>query len=120
MNSTERSLKIFCDANVLFRGTTLLVRDASDIPIALAAAAAGVDYLITTGPDLTNEETAKRLQEQLGLRVLRVGEFLNKVMGYSHETLTGISQRRWVDLGEAPAWEESDESPANSEPCRRL
>lgn len=77
-----------------------LARDASDVPILLAAAAAHADYLITTDPDLTEEETAERVKEQLGLRILRVGQFLDEVMGYSHEALTAISQRRWEDLGE--------------------
>jgi len=76
-----------------------LIRDASDIPIVLAAATANVNYLITTDPDLTNEETAKRVRERLGLRILRVGQFLDKVMGYSHDALAVISQRRWEDLG---------------------
>ena len=82
-----------------------LVRDASDIPVVLAAATANVDYLITTDPDLTNEETVKRARERLGLRILRVGQFLDKVMGYSHDALTAISQCRWEDLGEILFWE---------------
>lgn len=82
-----------------------LVRDASDIPIVLAAATANVDYLITTDPDLTDEETVKRVRERLGLRILRVGQFLDKVMGYSHDALTAISQRGWEDLGETLFWE---------------
>jgi predicted nucleic acid-binding protein len=77
-----------------------LVRDASDVPIVLAAATANADCLITTDPDLTNEETVKRVKERLGLRILRVGQFLDEVMGYSHDALTAIGQRRWEDLGE--------------------
>ena len=43
-----------------------LVRDPKDVPIALAAIAAGVDYLVSNDKDLTAEDaTTTRLRTQL-------------------------------------------------------
>ena len=77
-----------------------LVRDIEDVPVVLAAARAHVDYLVSTDTDLTDlgasTETLRQMLEPG--RVVRVGTFLNQVMGWSHEALTSISRRRWVDL----------------------
>jgi predicted nucleic acid-binding protein len=76
---------------------THLVRDVKDVPIALAAASANVDYLVSTDADLTDtDESTVALRDFLHpAQVLRPGQFLNEVMGWSHETLAAISRRTW-------------------------
>jgi len=74
-----------------------LVRDASDIPVALAAIAARVDYLVSEDKDLTaQDETTKQLRGKL--TVLLSGTFLREVMGWRSEMLEAIRHRRWQDL----------------------
>lgn len=77
-----------------------LVRDVKDIPVVLAAAAAGIDYLLSTDADLTDVDSstaALRLRLQPA-QVMRVGQFLHEVMGWSHAALEAISKRQWSDL----------------------
>jgi len=76
-----------------------LVRDESDIPIALSAINAQVDYLVSEDKDFTarNETTAK-LHEQL--KVLLSGTFLRQVLGWTSKELEGIRHRKWSDLEE--------------------
>ncbi len=79
-----------------------LVRDVKDIPVALAAINAGVDYLISTDPDLTDEdETTEDLRRLT--HPIKVGSFLREVMGWSSEELTRIERRQWLDI-EHPFW----------------
>jgi len=74
-----------------------LVRDATDIPVALAAIEARADYLVSEDKDLTaRDETTKQLRDQL--TVLLSGTFLRAVMGWSSDELEGIRHRNWVDL----------------------
>lgn len=74
-----------------------LVRDAKDIPIALAAIAAQVDYLVTNDKDLTGQdETTVRLREQI--QPIIVGRFLSQVMGWASADLERIRKRNWDDL----------------------
>lgn len=74
-----------------------LVRDESDIPIALAAIKAQVDYLISEDKDLTaRDETTARLHEKL--TVMLPGTFLRQVMGWTTEELEAIRNRTWSDL----------------------
>lgn len=74
-----------------------LVRDATDIPVALAAIQAGADYLVSEDKDLTvRDETTARLRSRL--TVYTSGAFLREVMGWSSEALEAIRQRRWDDL----------------------
>jgi len=77
-----------------------LVRDIKDVPVVLAAARAHVDYLLSTDTDLTdtNKSTEKLRQLIAPGRVMKVGAFLNEVMGWSHTRLTAISKRRWNDI----------------------
>jgi predicted nucleic acid-binding protein len=77
-----------------------LVRDESDIPIALAAINAGVDYLVSEDKDFTaRDETTAELHEQL--EVLLSGTFLRQVMGWTSKELEEIRYREWSDLGES-------------------
>jgi predicted nucleic acid-binding protein len=74
-----------------------LVRDPKDIPIALAAINAGVDYLVTNDKDLTaKDETTATLREKI--HPIIVGRFLREVMGWESEELERIRRRNWSDL----------------------
>jgi predicted nucleic acid-binding protein len=74
-----------------------LVRDPKDIPLALAAINAGVDYLVTNNKDLTAEdETTAALRQRI--QPIIVGRFLREVMGWESEELERIRKRNWSDL----------------------
>lgn len=82
-----------------------LVRDVKDIPVALAAIEAGVDYLVSTDQDFTDEdETTVELRRHLNCK--KVGSFLHEVMGWASQDLSAIERRRWSDL-QRPFWEEA-------------
>ncbi len=70
-----------------------LVRDISDVPIALAAINARVDYLISDDKDLSSEEATRKLRTWLNL--MRPVIFLREVMGWSQEDLEKIRRRNW-------------------------
>ena len=66
-----------------------LVRDRTDVPIALAAINAGVDYLVSEDKDFTvRDETTAVLREHL--KVLLSGTFLREVLGWTSEELEAI------------------------------
>jgi predicted nucleic acid-binding protein len=74
-----------------------LVRDATDVPIALAAIQARVDYLVSEDKDLTSTDaTTAMLRERL--KVLLCGTFLREVMGWTSEELEQVRGRTWHDL----------------------
>ena len=74
-----------------------LVRDPKDVPIALAAINAGVDYLVTNDKDLTaQDETTAALRQKV--QPMIVGKFLNEIMGWEGEDLERIRKRNWSDL----------------------
>ena len=74
-----------------------LVRDITDVPVALAAIEAGVDYLVSEDKDLTTrDESTAELRRQL--TVYLSGTFLREVMGWSTEQLEAARGRRWQDL----------------------
>ena len=76
---------------------TDLMRDLTDIPVALAAIDAGVDYLVSEDKDFTSShKTTEKLHQRL--RVLLPGTFLREVMGWSSEGLAAIRRREWADL----------------------
>ena len=77
-----------------------LVRDVKDVPVALAAAQARVDYLLSTDADLTdvNESTEGLRRLMAPGRVMKVGAFLDEIMGWSHSRLNTISKRRWSEI----------------------
>ena len=81
-----------------------LMRDEKDIPVALAAIQANVDYLVSTDRDFTDvDDTTAELRRHL--KPIRVGSFLREIMGRTSEALSAIERRRWSDL-ERPFWEE--------------
>jgi len=74
-----------------------LVRDPSDVPVALGAIHAGVDFLVSEDKDLTvQDETTTRLRQEL--KVLISGTFLREVMGWNSEDLEDIRHRTWRDI----------------------
>lgn len=76
-----------------------LVRDLSDVGVALAAIAAKVDFLVSEDKDLTvQDETTAELRSHL--KVFLSGTFLREVMGWSSDRLESIRHRKWEDLAE--------------------
>lgn len=77
-----------------------LVRDFSDVAIALAAMAAGANYLVSEDKDLTvRDETTTKLRRHL--KVMLSGTFLREVMGWSSEELEAIRHRKWSNIPES-------------------
>ncbi len=77
-----------------------LVRDLSDVAVALAAIAAGVDYLVSEDKDLTiRDESTAELRRHV--KVLLSGTFLREVMGWTSEELEAIRHRKWSDIPES-------------------
>jgi predicted nucleic acid-binding protein len=73
------------------------VRDPKDIPLALAAITAAVDYLVTNDKDLTaQDETTALLREKI--HPIIVGRFLKEVMGWESEALERLRKRNWSDV----------------------
>ncbi len=70
-----------------------LVRDISDVPIALSAIHAHVSCLVSDDKDLTEEAATRSLRQHLS--VMRPVIFLREVMGWSREDLEKIRYRNW-------------------------
>jgi predicted nucleic acid-binding protein len=77
-----------------------LVRDFKDVPVVMAAATAGVEFLVSTDADLTDlDQSTESLRQFVAPgRVMRPGAFLSDIIGWSHEGLEAISRREWRDL----------------------
>jgi putative PIN family toxin of toxin-antitoxin system len=76
-----------------------LNRDFSDVPIALAAMNAKVDYLVSEDKDLTvQDDTTEELRQHVEVRLS--GTFLREVMGWTSEQLEAIRHRKWDDFAE--------------------
>lgn len=74
-----------------------LVRDITDVPVALAAILAGVDFLVSEDKDLTTrDQTTEALHKQV--QVLIAGTFLREVMGWESEELEKVRARTWKDF----------------------
>jgi len=74
-----------------------LVRDVTDVPVALAAIRAGVDYLVSEDKDLTEvDETTVELRRYI--YPLISGTFLRQVMGWSHGELEAVRGRTWDEV----------------------
>ena len=79
------------------RDNQSLMRDSNDVPIALAAIQADVDYFVSEDRDFTDRnETTALLHSRL--TVLLSGTFLRVVMGWSSEELERVGGRSWPDL----------------------
>ncbi len=76
-----------------------LVRDLSDVAVALAAIAAKVDYFISEDKDFTvRDKTTEEVRRHLKIRL--AGAFLREVMGWTSEELEEIRHRTWDDVEE--------------------
>ena len=76
-----------------------LVRDLSDVAVALAAIVAKADYLVSEDKDLTvQDETTAELRRHV--KVMLSGTFLREVMGWTSEQLEAIRHRKWSDIPE--------------------
>lgn len=74
-----------------------LVRDITDVPVALAAIEAGADCLVSEDKDLTaRDESTAELRRRLP--VYLSGTFLREMMGWSSERLEAARGRRWQDI----------------------
>lgn len=74
-----------------------LVRDFSDVPVALSAIAAGVDYLVSEDKDLT-EQNVTTAELHRRVKVLISGTFLREVMGWTSAQLEALRHRTWDDI----------------------
>jgi len=82
-----------------------LVRDLSDVAVALAAIVARADYLVSEDKDLTvQDETTAELRRHV--KVMVSGTFLREVMGWTGEQLEAIRHRKWSDIPERREQEE--------------
>jgi len=70
-----------------------MARDPKDVPVALAAIQAQVDYLISSDKDRTESEELKQ-----HVPVLLPAVFLREHMGWTSEELEAIRQRTWSDM----------------------
>jgi predicted nucleic acid-binding protein len=70
-----------------------VVRDLDDIPVAVAAITAKVDYLISSDKDLTESDELKQQ-----VPVLLPAVFLREHMGWTSEELEAIRHRKWSNM----------------------
>lgn len=74
-----------------------LVRDITDVPVAVAAIHAQVDYLVSEDKDLTAiDETTRELRKKI--QPLIAGTFLRTVMGWESEDMERVRRRTWRDM----------------------
>lgn len=77
-----------------------LVRDETDVPVALAAINAQVDYFVTYDRDFTDEDTSTAKLRAAIDGILLPPVFLRDVMGWTSEELEAIRYRDWSDFDE--------------------
>jgi predicted nucleic acid-binding protein len=75
-----------------------LVRSRADVPIALAAINAQVDFFVTYDADFTAEnESAERVRQAIP-GIILPPVFLRDVLGWTSEELEGVRGRDWADF----------------------
>jgi predicted nucleic acid-binding protein len=74
-----------------------LVRQANDVPVALAAIAAGVDYFVSEDKDFT-ETAADNPELHRQLTIMRPVIFLREVMDWTSEALEQVRHRTWSEI----------------------
>ena len=75
------------------------VRDLADVPVALSAIKAKVDYIVSEDKDLSEQdETTAELRKYV--KILISGTFLRVVMGWTSEQLEAVRGRKWDDISE--------------------
>jgi len=85
-----------------------LIRDLSDIAIALAAIVASVDYVVSEDKDFTaQDESTAELRRHL--KAMLSGTFLREVMGWTSDELEAIRHRKWSDMPEGEIEESESE-----------
>ena len=77
-----------------------LIRDLSDIAIALAAIGAGVEYVVSEDKDFTAQDEST-IELRRHFKALLSGTFLREVMGWSSAELEAIRHRKWSDMPES-------------------
>jgi predicted nucleic acid-binding protein len=76
-----------------------IIRDLSDVPVALSAISAKVEYMVSEDKDFTaRDETTAELRRHLN--IMLSGTFLREVMGWTSERLESIRHRKWSDIPE--------------------
>jgi len=70
-----------------------LMRDVDDVPVAVAALEAHVDYLVSEDKDFTEESATQELRKHV--TIMRPVIFLREVIGLSKEELEEIRKRDW-------------------------
>jgi hypothetical protein len=73
------------------------MRDETDIPIALAAINAKVDYFVTYDRDFTAEDETTRKVRTAIPGIMLPPIFLREVMGWTSEKLEAIRHRVWPE-----------------------
>jgi len=74
-----------------------LVRDSTDVPVALAAIKGRVDILVSEDKDLSVQDVStEKLRKEL--RVMISGTFLREIMGWKSEMLEAVRKRTWRDF----------------------
>lgn len=76
------------------RQSLKLVRDVDDVPVALAAIHAQVDYLVSEDKDFTTQDDSTA-ELRRRLKPILSGAFLRQVMGWSSEELEAVRKRQW-------------------------
>jgi hypothetical protein len=74
-----------------------LLRDATDLPVAVAAINARVDFFLTHDRDFTDRDASTE-ELHRRLMVLLPAAFLREHLGWSSEALEAIRRRTWADL----------------------
>lgn len=74
-----------------------LIRDPTDIPVAISAINAEVDYLITRDKDfIAEDKTTREIRRRV--KVIKPQVFLREVLGWSQESLDALARRQWADI----------------------
>ena len=74
-----------------------IIRDFSDVPVALSAISAEVEYMVSEDKDFTiQDETTAELRRHL--RIMQSGTFLREVMGWTSQQLESIRHLKWSDI----------------------
>lgn len=74
-----------------------IIRDFSDVPVALSALSAKVEYRVSDDKDFTTQdETTAELR--CHLTIMQSGTFLREVMGWSSGQLESIRHLKWSEV----------------------
>ncbi len=74
-----------------------IIRDFSDVPVALSAISANVEYVVSEDKGFTlQDETTVELRRHF--KIMLSGTFLREVMGWRSEQLESIRHRKWSDI----------------------